>query len=185
MIDIDIGDKPLVLWAYIGTLALTPIMVAVVGFFVTSAIKRREHDLNALQRRREIRKELYDQVGPLLNRIYCYVSDLGDYGHYSPHDIVQAKRDADRVFFTYRTLWSTETRRAYETFMAQAFQTHTGTGVPAKIRAEPLQKVHFFANTGHAWDPAFDAMFTGQADKPAAAAAYEQLVTSFISDMTD
>lgn len=186
MIDIDIGDKPVALWAYLGVMAMTPVVVAVVGFFVTSALKRREHDLNAHQRRREIRKDLYERIGPHLNRIYCYITDLGDYGIYSPPDIVQSKREVDRVFFTYRSLWSAETRAAYEAFMAVAFKTHAGgPGTPAKIQGARFQKVHFFKNTGRPWDPAFDAMFTEEVDKPAAHAAYERLVSAFIQDITD
>lgn len=185
MIDINLGDKPLILWTYLGVLALTPVVVALVGFFVTSALKRREYNFSAAERRREICKALYDDVGPQLNRIYCYITDLGDYGHYTPHDIIQAKRDADRIFYTYRTLWSEPTRQAYAAFMEVAFATHSGVGVPAKVRASRFQKVHFFENTGRHWDLAYDAMLTEEKDLDAANSAYETVVSAFVRDMTD
>lgn len=185
MIDINLGDQPVILWTYLGVLALTPVVVAIVGFFVTRALKQREYDHDAAERRREICKALYDDVGPLLNRIYCYITDLGDYGTYTPPDIIQAKRDADRTFYTYRTLWSETTRQAYAAFMAQAFETHTGVGVPAKVRALRLQKVHFFQNTGRAWNLEFDAMLTEEQDPQAAHRAYEAVVSAFVRDMTE
>ncbi len=49
MVDINLGDKPAILWIYLGVLALKPIVVAFVGYFVTSGLKRREYNFSAAE----------------------------------------------------------------------------------------------------------------------------------------
>jgi hypothetical protein len=82
---------------------LTPITIAVTGYFINQAIKNREHELAALRRQQDIGKALYDDIGPLLNQIYCFAADVGDLGAYEPPYIIQTKREVDRRFFTYRS----------------------------------------------------------------------------------
>ena len=69
--------------------------------------------------------------------------------------------------------------------MDQAFETHTGVGVPAKTHALRLPKVHFFQNTGRPWELKYDAMLTEEQEPPSATRAYEAVVSAFVRDMTE
>jgi hypothetical protein len=49
VVAIKLGDKPALLWIYLDILVLKPIVVAFVGYFVTSALKRREYNFSAAE----------------------------------------------------------------------------------------------------------------------------------------
>jgi hypothetical protein len=165
--------------------ALTPLAIVVAGYFVNRTIKSRENEFNALRRTQDIRKEIYDDIGPKLNKIYCYIADVGDYGNYEPQAITDFKADVDTKFNVYKRLWSSETMEAYDEFMRAAFKVFgPSAGTRARIRAKPNEKKIFFHNVGKEWDENWDAKFTGEKDRRRAKSTYDHLVEMFIKDIT-
>ena len=81
------------------------------------------------------RLEIYDQIAPDLNRIYCFRRLLGYWKEISPPDLIATKRRLDRAVNINRHLLSEEFYRAYLDFMGVTFRTFTGPGEDAKIRA--------------------------------------------------
>ncbi len=162
--------------------ATIPLAILAAGYFVNRALKTREHELASLRRRRDLRKEIYDTIGPSLNRIYCYVRDFGDYGNYEPREIVELKRGVDRQFFTYKGLWSPTTIEAYNHFMEVSFAVGAGgLGSHALIRAPTAEKKQFFANLGKTWNKEWDGLFAESVR--GVGAAYSAMVESFIEEV--
>ena len=112
----------------VGALA-TPFVVAVVAY----AFQRRQKVAEATMTERVRR---IGAMSPLLNKIYSYRQRIGNYLEWSPDEILAAKREADREFWTYEYLWSQDFHKAYHEFMDGAFETHRGEGNRAGIRAE-------------------------------------------------
>lgn len=75
-------------------------------------------------------------MSPLLNKIFAYCQRVGDFLNCSPEDILSAKREADREFWTFEYLWSPAFKGAYDNFMSESFETFTGEGKKANIHAE-------------------------------------------------
>ena len=166
--------------------ALTPLAIVLAGYFINRSIKSREHEMVALRRKQDIRKEIYDEIGQKLNQIFCYICDVGDYGLYEPAQIIQFKRDLDRKFHVYRKLWSEKTVRAFNDFIGSAFQPFAGgTGSHARIRATTVEKKAFFQRVGRNWDSNWDKLFTAPDNMADVFSLYDKLVEAFAEDITE
>ena len=109
------------------------------------------------------RLEIYDQIAPDLNRIYCFRRLLGYWKEISPPDLIATKRRLDRAVNINRHLLSEEFYRAYLDFMGVTFRTFTGPGEDAKIRAVVVhdlgdRRVH----AAYDWDEAYEWMFDAE-----------------------
>ena len=165
--------------------ALTPIAIAVAGYFINKAIKTREHELTVLRSKQDIRKGIYDDIGPKLNKIFCFIVDVGDFGQYEPPHIRDLKDEINRKFHTYKMLWQDKTINAYDKFIESSYSEYSGgMGTPGKIRALTAEKKKFFELTGKRWKPEWDEMFTQPIDKRQMFTIYDGLVEAFIDDMT-
>ena len=100
----------------LGALA-TPVVVVIVAYL----FQRRQKVAEAAMAERIKRIAL---ISPLLNRIFSYRHRVGAYLDWSPEEVLQAKREADREFRTYEFLWSPEYREAYHRFMEECFSTN-------------------------------------------------------------
>jgi hypothetical protein len=112
----------------IGALA-TPIAVA--GF--AYVLQRRQRTLEAAMAERV---KHISVLSPLINRIYCYRQRVGAFLDCSPEQTLDAKREADREFWTFEYLWSTRFRNSYHVFMYESFDMYAGEGQKAAIKAQ-------------------------------------------------
>lgn len=164
--------------------ALTPVAIVIAGYFINKAIKTREHELTVLRSKQDIRKEIYDEIGPKLNQIFCFIVDVGDFGYYEPPDIIDLKREIDRKFKPYQKLWHDKTINAYDKFMESSYDAYSGgIGTPAKIRATTDEKKAFFSRIGKIWKTEWEGMFTKPVGKDEMFAVYDGLVEAFIDDI--
>ncbi len=126
----DLGSFPqfLEVTRAVGSIA-TPVVVATVAYL----FQRRQKIAEAAMAERIKKISL---ISPRLNMIYSYLQRVGSYLEWSPEDILKAKREADREFWTYEYLWTPEFETAYHDFMDEAFEMHRGEGNKAGIRAE-------------------------------------------------
>lgn len=136
-----------------------PILLALAGFligFVSQSMNRR---WQVKDRVAEKRLDIYERIGEDLNRIYCYIMDVGDFKDDSPDSIVAAKRRVQKQMNIYRALWPDDTLAALHDYMDSGFKTFQGPGVPARIRASTFEKKAAFEQLGLRWDPAWDTRF--------------------------
>lgn len=162
----------------------TPIVLIFLTFQVQSVLKEKESELKSREQILAQKQELYNEIGSNLNKMYVYIIDVGDFRQYEPPEIIQLKRETDRLFFMYKPFWSKETSSHYDTFMRSAFDTYNGSGLRAKIKTSPAQKVAAIENDGGQWNPAWNQHFSGEAS-PSIKTEYTALVLSFLTDISN
>ncbi len=140
----------------------TPLVVATVAYL----FQRRQKIAEAAMAERIKRIGL---ISPLSNLIYSYRQRVGGYLDVSPEEVLRAKREADREFWTFEYLWTLEFKTAYHAFMEESFEMNRGDGNKAGIRAE--SKHYPIKSTTPNW-----VAFTEETvDKSSNALRYEQL----------
>jgi hypothetical protein len=112
----------------VGSVA-TPVVVATVAYL----FQRKQKVAEAAMGERIKKVGL---ISPRLNMIYSYRQRVGSYLEWTPEEVLRAKRDADREFWTFEYLWTPEFETAYHEFMEESFETNRGEGNKAGIRAE-------------------------------------------------
>jgi hypothetical protein len=145
----------------VGSVA-TPLVVATVAY----AFQRRQKVAEAAMTERIKRIGL---ISPLLNSIYSYRHRVGSYLELSPEEVLRAKREADREFWTFEYLWTPEFKAAYHAFMEESFEMNRGAGNKAGIRAESK---HYPVEQS---TPDWVAFTEETVDKPRNALRYERL----------
>lgn len=130
--------------------------------------KRIELTWQSDEHRVEQREKIYAQLGPLLNTIYCYCQNVGDYADYKPKEIIAKKRKADRIYYSNYAYWSANTRAAYMNFESNCFQMYTGEGKDAQIKVrnqniiiEGWKRKH----PGQRWESSWDNDFYGNTNQ--------------------
>lgn len=116
---------------------ITPVVVLLLGIWVTRLAKRLEQAQWANQKVIEKRLAIYDDLSPSLNDVYCYFMRVGSWNERSPEEIVAVKRSMDRTANVYRYLFTPAFWDAYQGFIAVCYETYTGAGRPARLRTSP------------------------------------------------
>jgi len=160
---------------------LTPIVLVALTYVVNNSIQDRGEKLKREEQVLSEKQRIYSELGKKLNVIYIYAVDIGDFGSYSPPEIIKIKREADRQFYMYLPYWSENSKKLYEDFTNSAFQPYGKSGSPAKIRATKTQKMAAFEFEKRTWDSSWDNYFSTPID-PEIADKYFVLVSSLLSD---
>ncbi|WP_442583520.1 hypothetical protein ACSBOB_16805 [Mesorhizobium sp. ASY16-5R] len=137
---------------------------AIIAYYGTSLNKRlKSIDQAQWQNRKiiEIRLDIYKDVSPKLNSMYCFCRWVGDWKETTPVDMIKLKRQTDKTINVYRHLFSESFYNAYNAFIHTVFKTFTGAGEDAKIRSEVSggngdRRVVF----KDSWKPEWDGMFS-------------------------
>jgi hypothetical protein len=144
---------------------LTPLTIALVGLLVQRTLAAQSRTWKVEDRLADKRVEIYEKIGVDLNRIYCYVMDVGDFKDEIPDEIIAAKRNVDRNMFIYQAIWPEETFKCFQEYIDSAFLHSKGErGSDAKIRAQVPEKKAARENRGKKWPAAWDERFTGERD---------------------
>jgi hypothetical protein len=161
--------------------ALTPIFLFVLGYMVTRAARRVEQAQWASRKLIERRLELYEEMAPTLNDLFCFFTLVGHFREVTPPEALSRKRQLDRIFHAHAPLFSPEFRDRYQDFLNACFLPFTGAGEPARLRASLAAQ----RRERRAWKPEWDAMFTQGDESPPdqIAAAYDDMMDAFASDV--
>ena len=114
---------------------LTPISVAAIGWFISRRLRQLDQHMWASQKVIEKRIEVYDQIAPKLNSLFCFLTWVGNWKDVSPEDVIVYKRDLDKTMNIYRHLFEDEVFGCYQSYIHCAFRTFYGPGEDAKIRS--------------------------------------------------
>lgn len=146
---------------------LTPLLVAVVGFAINRSVRRLEDAQWANRRLIERRLELYDEIAPRLNDLYCFFRLVGRFREIEPPRALALKHELDKLFHVNRYLFDPGFLVQYQQFIDCCFRTFTGTGELAKIRSPiVLQREERRQAT---WDPVWESLFDPEIQPPVAA----------------
>ncbi len=114
--------------------ALTPLAVVVLGVRINHRLKELEQKQWRNRKLIEKRIDIYDEISPELNDLFCYFMWVGEWQNRTPVEIVSTKRRLDRKVHIYRFLLLPEFFEAYEKFMGVVFSTYNGAGEEARLR---------------------------------------------------
>ena len=158
--------------------AVIPIVVVVFGWKINRQIKKVEYSNWANQKVVEKKLNLFDEIAPKLNDMYCFYLFIGNWKELSPSDIIGIKRQLDKKVYIYKSILGQDFFETYLSFMAEAFTVYTGAGEDAKINADGMEcrSVHSSKPWNTAWDTCFrEDMF----NEEKFICSYEKLMTAF------
>lgn len=157
---------------------LTPLTVGLVGFFLQRTLAEQDRSWKAHQHLAERRLAVYNDVRKEINRIHCFVNDIGAWKEDTPESIIQYKRQVDENMHSNRAIWESETFAAYLDFMNAAFATYQGVGEDARIKTSWFEK-----RSGANWRPDWEKRLTGETD-PGEGASHDHLIELITQDLT-
>lgn len=161
---------------------LIPLSIALVGFFVQRALAAQSRSWKFQDRIVDKRIEVYEKIAEDLNRIYCYVMDVGTFKSETPDTIIAAKRNVDRYMHIYQAIWSEDTFNAFSEYVNSAFDTYQDVGKDAAIRSRSSEKRAAQKNRNEEWPASWDERFTGERD-PKHREKYKELVRLLSRDL--
>jgi hypothetical protein len=139
----------------------TPICVAIFAFGLNRRLKSIDDAQWQSRKIVERRLEIYDYVAPRVNEIFCFMMGFGDWKEISPEKILKSKRELDKQVNVYRYLLSEDFYTAYDEFIHAVFETFTGRGQDAKIKALISEEWgDRDQHTNYDWDPKFEKLFS-------------------------
>ena len=125
--------------------------------------KRLESSLWFNQKVIERRLQVYDEVMPKLNDLFCYYTYVGNWKELTPPQILAWKRELDKKMHISRPLFSNNFFQSYLDFMGLCFKIFNGIGEDAKLRT----KIEARRQAGKEnWLPEYDRMFATPEECP-------------------
>lgn len=161
---------------------LTPISLVIIGYYINKTLAQQSKEWRDNDKLVEKRMEIYSEIANPLNKIYCYVQDVGDYKKLYPEMIINSKRSSDRLFHMFRPIWSRETIDAYKSFSAASFEVFNGSGTDAKIKTVSTEKKAAAALGKTRWLDEWDELIT-EAREPDYHKKYVRLMNAFSKDL--
>ena len=158
---------------------MTPVVVALVGFLISKQLAMQDLQWKGNQALVERRIKSYDTIKDELNRVHCFINDVGTWKEENPETIIACKRHMDQVMYTERAFWSPETFDAYLDYTNNAaFCPFRGVGQNAQIRTvDDQKKVAIPGWAAHAWSNQLCAPDPKYSDR------YDRMYASFAADM--
>lgn len=146
--------------------ALTPVAVVLLGLWVARLTRRVEASQWVNQKLIEKRIKLLDDILPKLNEVFCYFMWIGNWKELSPADIIQRKRELDKLFFANQPFFSAGALAAYQEFTQVLFKTYAAPGVDAQLRtaseSHDGNRIKSYPGT---WRPQWSNMFAQAKDQ--------------------
>lgn len=161
---------------------LTPISLVIIGYFLNKTLALQGKKMRDNDKLIAKRIEIYSEIANPLNKIYCYIQDVGDYKTLYPEAIIKSKRSCDRLFHMFRPIWSRETIYAYKSFSAASFDVFNGSGNDARIKTVSTEKKAAAELGKGRWLDDWDALITEQRD-PDYHRKYVRLMNAFSIDL--
>lgn len=161
--------------------SLTPIVVAFLGIIIHRATKAYESKQWKNQKLIEKKIQIYDEIAPVLNDIFCYFNYIGDWKKHKPNDIVSLKRSLDKQIYLAAPFFHDTFIVNCLQFQKNCFQTYAGWG------KEPLLKTTFARRKeafGSAWEPSWELLFSDEVTDPdAISSTYNAIMINFAQEM--
>jgi hypothetical protein len=160
---------------------VTPLVVAVVGIYLSRVAKRFEHLQWRNQRLIEKRIVIYDDLAPHFNDLLCYFTLVGCWKELLPSDVVALKRTVDKKIYLAAPLFSPEFVVACNEFMSLCFATFQGWGVDSKLRTAARRRIDA---AGNKWRVEWLEYFADEQAEPVAVrAGYQRVMAAFSNDL--
>jgi hypothetical protein len=161
---------------------LTPVLLFVLGIIVRRAASRVEDAQWGSRKLIERRLELYEEIAPRLNDLFCFFMRVGHFREVEPPKAIAVKRELDRTLHAHAPLFSREFEDSYREFMNACFKAFTGLGEDAKLRTF-VQAQRY--ERGSSWKSEWERMFAdGEESTPDEIdASYNRLMDHFAEEV--
>ena len=163
---------------------LTPLAVVFLGIFVNRLSRRVEAAQWANQSVITRRLEIFTEISPKLNQLYCFATFVGRWKETPPEQAVAFKRDLDEIMYSNRILFSDELLIAYYGFMSTLFSEF------AKMQCDAPLRVQISSSLGDrralSWWNESSRAFFAESNLPSreeVECAYRQLGERFRADL--
>jgi hypothetical protein len=135
---------------------MTPIIVLIFGIKINKILKKQESVFWTNQKILEKRLEIYDKVIFKLNDIYCFHCYIGNWKELNPFDIIEHKRNLDKIMNSYAPLFINGLLNNYDIFMEECYTTFSGWGNDPKIKSLYIQRENHNKKWEKTWKEMFD-----------------------------
>ena len=125
----------------------------------------------------------YDELSLTLNDMYVYFIHVGKWKEMTPLDIVERKRDADRLIFSSGPVFTEQFRDKYIALIDAMFDTYQGWGEDAALRTSADHRADAASRVGIEWDPKWEHRFTREDNRKEIRAAYRELNDQLAHDL--
>jgi hypothetical protein len=141
--------------------ALTPLLLIIIGLWINRSLKRLDYLQWTNQKVTEKRIEVFEQLAPLLNDLLCYFTFVGCWKDLNAREVVERKREMDRIVHINAPLFSKEFGQRYHDFIEACYSTYMGWGKDAQLRTLSERRKEA-AGTG--WKSEWDDCFADEED---------------------
>lgn len=138
---------------------LTPLLLAVLGFWLNRRLKSLEQAQWSRQKVIERRIKAYDDLAIPLNQIYCFFCYVGLWKDLHPPKLVEIKRELDQTAHVAAPLFDSQFLNRYNALMEMCFATFGNWGDDAKLRTLPDRRKQAL---GRLWDSQWDDCFVAR-----------------------
>lgn len=160
---------------------VTPAVLAFIGIYIHRITKRFEHLQWRSQKLIETRLKIYEELAPQLNDLLCYFTYVGCWKDLDPPAVVSLKRAIDKKVFLAAPLFSQPFFSACIEFQNLCFETYSGWGRDALLRAHFQRRQEARPN---AWKEEWSECFSASVSEPRAIRdAYEKIMEAFAADI--
>lgn len=155
---------------------LTPLFVAIIGFWLNRRLKSLEQAQWSQQKVIERRIKAYDELAAPLNQLFCFFCYVGSWKELDPPALVRLKRQMDQTAHVSAPLFDQYFLLRYNALIDRCFATFGRWGDDAKLRTLPDRRQEA---AGSSWQIEWDGCFAAreEASEPSdVKAAYAELM---------
>lgn len=120
--------------AKLAVAGLTPLFVAIIGFWLNRRLKSLEQAQWSRQKVIERRIKAYDELVRPLNQLFCFFCYVGSWKEQDPPDVVKLKRQLDQTAHISAPLFDGYFLQRYNALIDRCFATFGGWGDDARLR---------------------------------------------------
>jgi hypothetical protein len=158
-----------------------PVAIAFFGWRLQKAINTFEAMQWKSQKLIEKRLQIYDEVAPLINDLFCYFAYIGSWKELDPPDVIKIKRVIDKNIHLARPIFSNELFNACRDFLLVCFDMYNGWGEEARLRTKYDGRRDA---KGNAWREEWKACFSENIpEKQVLQDSYERVMVAFSRDI--
>ncbi len=162
---------------------INPIILLGIGWFVNKRLKEIDQSQWRNQKIIEKRIEIYSELAPLFNDLFCYFTYVGNWKEFSPKEIIAHKRTIDRGVYLAAPLFSSVFFERAMEFIDLCFDTYTEKGGDAKLKTGSAARIESYQGD---WDTAWEVCFCEKEKRTPRKdikIAYDWLMRSFADDI--
>lgn len=136
-----------------------------------------------LERVAKWRFDRYEQAAGLLNDMYVYFIYVGKWKELTPRDIIERKREVDKIFYSSGPIYSKALISRYDMLIDEMFKHFQGWGEDAMLRTSIAHRKEGAERAGQHWDEAWSGRFTEEENENNITSAYNELTRQLALDL--